>query len=603
MKILGISDTHDSGACLLVDGKLVAVVSEERFTRLKSDTDFPYNSIDYCLNKAGLLSSELDLVALASNAISPAHIYTKRSALFSVDDWVQEMNEYWYPKIYENKDLDANDYVNIFRNNPKFNNMSNPYRDAIIKLIDEGNAHRTDLARQLRIKATQEYLKIPQDRILVVQHELCHAYYGYWASPNRDDSIVIISEGSGDDSNGSVFSFKDGKGQRIAHTLENHIGHMYKFITLILGMKPSQHEYKTMGLAPYSNIREKEKSYELLKNILEVRGLNIVTKNKPKDYYFHFKKAFDGHRFDGIAGALQEYTEDMITRWVGSIIRETGIKNIIFSGGVAQNIKVCKMIMEMEEIDNFWVNPISGDGSLQVGAAYYATAISYTDRGINPMDSISSMDTAYLGPEFTNEAIQSSLQRFEFGESIKVKSPVDNNWIADMLKDKKVVARFSGPMEFGQRALGNRSILANPNEIYQVDKINNKIKHRDFWMPFTPSLLYERSNDYIINRKGIFSPFMTIAFDATDKAKQDLPAAIHHGDYTVRPQMVTEKTNPGYYSLLKMFESKCGIGGLLNTSFNLHGFPIVCTPEDAINTFLKTDLDVVILNDTAIYRV
>ena len=207
----------------------------------------------------------------------------------------------------------------------------------------------------------------------------------------------------------------------------------------------------------------------------------------------------------------------------------------------------------------------------------------------------------YHGPPI-DDSLNNIIHKLNLEKDFVIKNNISNLEIAEFLKNDLIIGRCNGRAEFGPRALGNRSILANPSNIKNVTKINNKIKYRDFWMPFTPSILLERVSDYIKNPKNLPSPFMTIAFDSTELARKDLVAAIHPADYTIRPQFVDKQSNPGYYDLIKKFEGLTGIGGLLNTSMNLHGEPIVTNSSDAIHTLINSELDILVINKTAIIR-
>jgi len=604
MNILGIYDAHDASASLIIDGKIVAVAGEERFSRLKADVDYPQKSIEFCLSQAGISAGELDYVAIAGDVVGPMHNVVKRAALFDLDDWIKEQTDFWWPKFYEDKKLSNFDYYNIFKSNPKFSDLKSNYNlDELLSCLKYDNI--TEIAKcfkEIRIKKITEHLGIKRDKILFVKHEDAHVYYAYFANPKRVDTLIFTGESRGEYSNGTVSKVVNNKIQELSHTDDNHIGHLYKFVTLLLGMKPDQHEYKTMGLAPYSNKRELERSYEVFKDLFKIDGYSITFNKKPKDIYFEFKERLHGHRFDGIAGALQKVCEDTMAMWVEAVIGKTGISNVLFSGGVAQNIKICKVLAEHPKVDYFFVNPISGDGSLSVGAAYCAMA-KYCDNQKIDKKIIKPLTNIYLGPAYNKDEINNSIQKNKLGEQFLLyDKEITPAWIADQLINQKIIARFSGRMEYGQRALGNRSIIADPRNPMIVTRLNEKIKHRDFWMPFTPSILHDKADSFIKNPRNIYSPFMTIAFDGTNFSKENIPAALHMGDFTVRPQMLKREDNPFYYDIIDEFSKKTGVAALLNTSFNLHGDPVVCNPQDAIYTFLNSELDILLFDHVAILR-
>lgn len=594
--ILAIQEAHDSSAALSIGGEIVAAAQEERFTNMKGDYGFPSNAIEVCLNEAKLESCDIDRVILASEKWNPVLTKIKRNANFSVDDWILEQNEYWYPTIFQNKKIC---YYDLFkdRNDFKYDNFY-PMDNLLQGYMDEKEMQ--DL-QKIRKSTVATILNLPLERIETVNHELCHHFYAYYGSPLRGEVLSLTSEGIGDYSNGTVFKFSENGFEKLASTTENHIGHIYQYITLLLGMKPNQHEYKVMGLAPYANSKEVDKSYKIFKRILKVDDLNVVFDQKPSDLYFHFKDALAGHRFDGIAGAVQRFTESILSKWFSACIKATGIRRFIFSGGVAQNIKAVKKLNEIEDVEDIYVCPAAGDTSLPIGACYFGIH-KYAQKEDSKIESILPIRNIYLGNDITDEKIESFMQSDKTRNRYEVHDKIKASEVANLLADGKIVARCVGRMEFGLRALGNRSIMADPRFYDNVRKINEAIKFRDFWMPFTPTILAEYAKDYIINEKGSTSPFMTMAFDTTEKAKIEIPAALHPADFTVRPQILEEWQNPQYYDIINEFEKITGVGAILNTSFNLHGDPIANCPEHAIRTLDNSNLDGLLLGDYLILK-
>jgi carbamoyltransferase len=264
------------------------------------------------------------------------------------------------------------------------------------------------------------------------------------------------------------------------------------------------------------------------------------------------------------------------------------------------NIKAMMEVAKMDEVQEMFVPGNGADESNAIGACYLVHAKNCQDSGIAP-NSIPLNRDLYLGPSYSRDDVKVAIENHR-DKSFKMKEDVLPEEVAKIISGGDPVARFSGKMEFGARALGNRSILADPRNINIVRKINNQIKCRDFWMPFAPVILKERADDYLLNHKNIESPFMTIGFETTPLAQKDLIASLHQGDLTARPQILTEEVNPGYYKLIKEFEVLTGVGGLVNTSFNLHGEPIVNTPEDALHVFFNSGLDYLVLEDVLIYK-
>ncbi|MBF0343329.1 MAG: carbamoyltransferase [Nitrospirae bacterium] len=594
MKILSISVSHEANAALAIDGQIVAAAAEERFTRLKMDMRYPKLAIDFCLKSAGIEPSQLDYVVLVTEDDDPTQYMVNRIATFSVDDFVREQHQYWKPRLLENKEVN---YLSVFSDKI----FENYYDMSIFMKETMSPEKRSELYLDMRKNAIIRHLDVDPFKIKTVKHERSHSYYGYYANHLRGRVLVITMEGAGEYSNSTISIFEDNNLKEISNTKENHIGHLYKFITLLLGMKPSQHEYKVMGLAPYANTKEVEKANRVFQNLFEIDGLNIRLKERPQDFYFWFLKKLEGCRFDGIAGALQKTVEDITVKMVKHCCEELDVSNVVLSGGVAQNIKACQSIGEIENVKNLCVAPTSGDGSLSIGGCYYMIDRICEQNGIEK-NSIKPLESVYLGPEYSKDEIDNAISKHDLSGKYRLAKNITDDFIVEHLCQDKVIARFSGKMEFGQRALGNRSIIANPSNIKMIRKLNTKIKFRDFWMPFTPTILDSHENRYIINPKQLRSPFMTLAFNTTELFQEKAPAAIHPADDTARPQILERTHNPKYYDLIKAFEQRTGIGALLNTSMNLHGEPMVCSPDDAIHTFLNSEIDVLLFDHIAIMR-
>ena len=373
------------------------------------------------------------------------------------------------------------------------------------------------------------------------------------------------------------------------------IGFFYQHVTQFLGFKPIEDEYKVMGLAPYTNTKNARRVYKILKRFFKIDKEKNSWKMTISEYHlWHELPRLIGYRrFDHIASALQTITEEILTEWVENAIKKFKIANIICSGGVFANIKVNLKIAKLKSVKYAYFMPSPGDETNAIGAAFYSY-FQKTQTAPKPLTHL------YLGPSFATEDIKKTLSKV-IGK-FKIEKPKDINLVAAILLAKgNVVARFAGRMEFGARALGNRSILASPKDPSVVEFINSAVKNRDFWMPFAPTILAVHAKDYLIAHKAN-SPYMNVAFETKALAKQDLTAAIHPYDKTTRPQILEKNTNPQYYDLVKKFERLSGIGALLNTSFNLHGEPIVCSPQDAIRVFVKSDLKYLILEDWLISK-
>lgn len=431
----------------------------------------------------------------------------------------------------------------------------------------------------------------------MIEHHRCHAYYGYYACPFRFQGRPILSmtiDGWGDGCNATINIFdQKGRYRRVFQSVDANIGRIYRYSTLLLGMKPNEHEYKVMGLAPYCKDSISAKAYDVFKSTLYVDGVEFKWNIKPTDSYFWFKEKLEGCRFDGIAAGLQRWTEELLCQWVKNTVNEFGIKDVVLSGGVAMNVKANGLIAELDEVERFFVPGTAADDSLAMGAVY-AMAEDISDER-KKEKKFRNIPHLFLGPENSYESERKEIKELheEKFEIVEEFSPKD---IAQHLVDGLIVARCAGPMEFGQRSLCNRSILADPVNLEVIPKINAAIKNRDFWMPFAPVVLDKWADEYLIRKKKIDSPYMTIAFAATNKGWSDMPAACHQADHSARPQILTEKSNRDAYAILIEFYNFTGRGALLNTSFNLHGFPIVNTAKEAVDVFIKSELDVLVLN-------
>lgn len=598
MKVLGISDSHESHACVMIDGEIVSAISQERLSRLKADQGFPDLAINKALEIAGINAGEIDQVAFAGQRTTPYHSLYKIASLFSVRDWIAQCHKYWKPVLFEGKKITPFEDFENFKDLRGAAVREDPYYAFIDRTDTSEHQINYELFNTIRAEAVSNLLNINRNKIKFYRHEDCHKFYGLYSCPQvLDQALILTVEGGGDDSSATYSEYKSGVlTEKWASNFVN-LGRLYRYVTLILGMKPAQHEYKVMGLAPYGNEYHGKRALEFFNTLSTVKGTQILPTNVVKDLYFSVRDALEGERFDGIAWGLQEHLQIILQKWIENCISESGIRTVVLSGGVGQNIKACKHVVDNVDLDYFWAGPICGDGSLGLGAAYLAHSMQ------NEQPSAVNLNTIYLGSEYSNEDIKSCVSSFKFDESIKVDTGNTEDLLAEMIANGKVCARFSGRMEFGQRALGNRSILANPSHFDTIEKINTKVKFRDFWMPFTPSMTNEFAESILQNRKSLYSPYMTIAFDLIEGISGKIPAVIHPSDKTTRPQMLKESDNPSYYRLLKKIGALTGCECVLNTSFNLHGEAIVETPKQAIETFLNSGLDALIFDKIAILRV
>ena len=590
-RVLGITMGACSSAALFVDGKIVTCVSEERLVRKKNYDGYPKGAVELCLEYGKVSPESLDFIALASGNVDPDHIITQQGSNRNVSDWVKEMHEYWYPIFYgEGK---RRNYIDIFRD--KIDSELYPGNFASFPF---GTSDRIRLFEEFRKDIIVNHLKVSREKVYITEHHLSHALYALLAGPERrSDVLVFTADGFGDHSNASIRLRKNGEFALEYETDICNIGRLYRYITLLLGMKPGEHEYKVMGLAAYAYPRIYREVLDILKSTLYLDSVEFKYKTKPTDHYFWFQKKFEGQRFDAIAGGVQKYIECLLSDWIRNAIKKYNICNVAFSGGVSMNIKANQEILRLSEVSHLSVPGSGGDESLAIGSIF---ALLF-DKGYD-IEDIEPLRDLYLGSHVTKDEINEFIKINDLHEKYKITHSVTSRDIAELLVNDEIIARFAGKMEFGQRALGNRSILSNPSNRENVKIINDIIKQRDFWMPFAPTILYEDADRYLHNPKGVYSPFMTIGYDTKPAAHTDLIAALHPADLTARPQILKRETNEDYYEIIKEFKKLTGIGGLLNTSFNLHGLPIVESLSDALHVMENSKIKYLLLEDILLQK-
>ena len=597
MNVLGIHEGHEAHACVVRDGVLVAAIAEERLSRVKTDSRYPRQAIDTVLSIAGLAPGELDVVAFAGRSDWIWQTLYNKHASFSVSDWIEECDFYWKPVLLEGKTVSPFEVFDKFRHRGGDLN-ANPYLPFVDQARQSEPSQWGALGDAIRHATVADHLGIGPEKIRMYRHEDCHKIYGFYSSPNaRERALVLTIEGGGDDSSATV-STMSANGRIDEHWRSNQVqaGRLYAYVTLILGMKPGQHEYKVMGLAPYGAQYHGQRSLDFFNTVNRVAGTEIVNDGTVPDLYFTVREALRAERFDGIAWGIQTWLEELLCEWVTNNVAHHGTGNVILSGGVAQNIKAVKALAELQCVEQIWAGPISGDGSIGVGAAWLAS------NTLAPEVTIEGLPTVYLGTEHSDLSVRRAVEEHDLQSGFYITERPSPQQQAEWLAAGQILARFSGRMEFGQRALGNRSILGDPRRADTVDHVNQKIKYRDFWMPFTPSMTTAAAERMLINPKGLYSPFMTMAFDLQDGVAAGVPAVIHPADKTARAQMLKRELNPGYHDLLCAFGALSGYECLMNTSFNLHGDAIVESPDDAIDTFLRSELDTLVFDDVAISR-
>jgi len=564
--ILGIYDGHDAGAAVVRDGVVIAATSEERLRAIKHYAGIPSEAIKCVLHTAKVDPGEIDAIALAGRW------------------WLGT-----YPTGKEGRaDIPFKAYLH---------EKLSPYLSSRWFT----NLQVRVFSRFRKIKELRKVLAsfgLADKEIVVVEHHLAHAACAYYSSPLDRDTLIFTCDGAGDGLSSTVSIGEHGDIKRIASSTYYHsvCNAMYSEVTAYLGMKRWDHEYKVMGLAPYGN---PGRCMSTMKRMFKIDNKNpLVFRNMSgacnTQVYKKLMKWLDGERFDNVAAAVQRHYEELLSTWIRNGVKATGIQKIVCAGGGFLNVKSNKRIREIPEVEDVFFYPAAGDEGLPVGAALHTYNEFCKRDGLKPKKH--ALQDLYYGPSFTDDYISTSLKHSHLA-NMKTDDPTDE--VLKLLLQGKIVAWFDGRMEFGPRALGCRSILADPRDHTVKRRLNYEIKMRDWFMPFASSIIEETAEDYLVN--SCYAPYMILAFDSTEKWRE-IVAAVHPQDLTTRPHVVRKDWNERYWSLIDGFRSESGVGALLNTSFNLHGYPIVCTPEHAIWTFENSRLDAMVLGTYLILR-
>jgi carbamoyltransferase len=585
--ILGISAFyHDSAACILKDGEIIAAAQEERFTRKKHDANYPHNAIDFVLKYANLKLSEVNQIVffekpfLKFERILETYVAfaPKGFASFSkaMPIWIKEK---------------------LFQKNLLFNNLK------------------------------QHDVNYKSDKnIFFSDHHLSHAASAFFPSP-FEEAVVLTADGVGEWSTTTVAI---GNGNKLDIKKEIHFPHslglLYSAFTYYTGFKVNSGEYKLMGLAPYGNPIFEEK----IKSLIDVKDDGSFRLNQK---YFNYATGLTmtNNKFNklfgqkprnpsnekltqfhmDIAASIQKVTEDIMIKLSRSIREEYNIKNLCLAGGVALNCVANGKILKEKIFDNIWIQPAAGDAGGSLGAAL---ALWHLDQGnsrkVNPSDD---MKGSYLGSEFTQEEIEKELKSIgAIFKTVDYENLI--NEASDYLSNEKAIGWFQGRMEFGPRALGGRSILGDPRSDKMQKNLNLKVKYRESFRPFAPSIIKEDLSSWF--DLNVDSPYMLLVADINSEKKIEMTSeqkklfgidklnikrseipAVTHVDYSARIQTVSQKTNKPYYDLIDKFKKKTGCPVIVNTSFNVRGEPIVNTPTDAFNCFMGTELDYLIIGN------
>jgi carbamoyltransferase len=554
MLICGINSSHTASAVLLKDGVLLGALQEERPTREKNRRGFPEQAIARLLQSQGLGWRDMD-----------AYVFGGYGS-------------------YADTTSRANEAANRIKGYKEAATAVGQVKRLLQKTPVRGMVHRWRRERQIERLLTHG---VDRKAITSIEHHRCHAATAHFGRSVEEDALVITVDGAGDSLCATVsLPGPGGSLKRIASIHEDEsIGNLWEVITAYMGMVPMEHEYKLMGMAPYASGERVERTKRLFASAFELKdgawrrraGVPDTTYS-----YEYWRKRLEFIRFDYVCAGLQNFTEEFLAEWVRTWLKKTGRRKLRLSGGVFMNVKLNKVIGELPEVDDLFVFPSCGDETNALGAAWaYLSDIGRADT-IRPLESL------YLGPEPTDaEYLAAADRALRLGWDVSRPEDIEDT-VADLLSQGQVVARASGREEFGARALGNRSILADPTRPDVVRTVNNAIKCRDFWMPFAPSVMAECADRYIHNPKGFVAPYMILAFDSRNT--QEVKAACHPEDGTIRPQVVTATHNSAYHRIISRFKDRTGRGALMNTSFNIHGEPIVSSPADAVDVMQRSGL-------------
>lgn len=560
MTILGISDSHNAAAAILTPNGTLDALQEERPRRIKNFHQTPTLSLEWLLQRHALKPEQVAVVALAGHLPIPP--------------------------------LDRDGWVRLFRKSGRWQGKA---RDLL-----RHTPLRAIVQSEKRRKRREAYLALGfrPDAIKTFEHHECHAATAYFGQEVREEPVLVITvDGSGDELCSTVSIGRDHRLERRFATHWSHsFGTLYGVVTYMMGMVPNEHEYKLMGMAPYASPSASRRIADRLHGLFAWAddGSPVWRRRPGVPHTMHIQpaleKLFFEQRFDAIMGGLQLFTEEMLCELVRRAVKATGIKRVALAGGVFMNVKANKKIMELEEVEHLFIFPSCGDETNAIGAAYLARAERSGGASVPPLGSF------YLGPDWSEEEILADLEPHLGRGEIRIARPNSiNEAVADLLVAGAVVGRFGGREEFGARSLGNRAIIADPRNPEVIRTINEMVKSRDFWMPFASSIADSHAPTYLANDKQVAAPHMILSFDTTQLGADVLKAGIHPYDRTCRPQVVTRAANADYWELIQCFAVRSGVGGLLNTSLNLHGLPLVHRPADAVHVLVNSGLNVLAL--------
>lgn len=551
--VLGINaHAHDSSAALLHDGRVIFAATEERFSRIKKDRSFPRLAIQASLDYAGITFDQLDAIAFGWNRPGVSPLYTFGQAMLG-------------------------------------------------RLPRTGGwttSQLMHLAAELRSQGGLQHLRrwfgpVDRRRVHYIDHHESHAWSAYGFS-GMDDALVLVMDGWGAWQSTTIYHGKGGTLQRLkVYPYPNSIGVFYEAFTDLLGFERQNDEWKVMGLAAYGEptiplddyMRVTPHGYEVNSVLLSGRGPGDLSGLTPKLGPRRNPEKHIADEDKNLAASVQRATEEAIFALVREGVRLTGSRNLCLAGGVAMNSKANGRVLATGLIDEIFVQPAATDDGTAIGAALG----SYAARK-RPVPR-STMDDAALGPSFSDSEIEDTLRAYKLPT---IRMPDIAAATARLLAEGHIVGWFQGRMEFGPRALGHRSILADPRRAEMRDRVNACVKFREGWRPFAPSCLAERAAEFFT--PSYPSPFMILTFDVRAEQRSVIPA-VTHVDNSARVQTVRQDVDPLYWRLISEFDKITGVPVVMNTSFNLRGEPIVCSPKDAIRTFFSSGLDFLVLGN------
>ena len=563
MIVLGIIDSKPSSAAILKDGQILSAIAEERLCRMKMASGMPRQAIKQVMLDAGVTAKDIDVVAVAQKV-----------------------------SVFEPEPIPWNGWFDAkHAGKPRpFERISGTLAPiaGYIPFAQKAHHQLKGILYRKRLYQIPELLEREYGITAPVKyydHHFCHATSAYYTS-NYDNALVVTLDGGGDGLSGSVYHGENGRLTRLSAVDSfNSLGNFYSYITHLCGFKAESHEGKITGLAAlgkpaYIDILREFVSYEEPGQIQYT--VPMYHRSALKQIASRLPENFD--KAD-LAASVQLLLEEIGIQFIQYWLRKTGIRSIAVAGGVFSNVKFNQRVHELEEVDNFFVHPAMDDSGLAVGGAFAALA---DEPGADPARLLQRLKNVYFGTSYTDDEIRKAIDASGFEATYE---PEITDTIAKLLAEGRVVARFNGRMEYGPRALGHRSILYQTTDPSINDWLNTHLLRTEF-MPFAPATLQEYADECFDGLDGArdSARYMTITFNCTEKMRQQSPGVVHV-DGTARPQILDPDTAPDFYKIGMAYHKLTGIPSLINTSFNMHGEPIVCTPEDALRSFNQGKLD------------